>query len=1293
MKPDNDFSLPFEGRPPDISEGGTGAGDGFWEHIADLLEQIEKNTRGMTAAVGNTGRAPTAGRAIRAVERPSRERGKSVLPLSRPDTQRAARAERAPSRHTPAPTPPSPAARPARGQNAPSTPAAGTQGNTRPSGRSSTKTPLAPEPARERTRQAENTGGAAPTKSQQEHTRRREEAVAREQSKGVLGVLKKNLAGWDGSVASPDKGDLQNAAGLAAGGPVWSAIKEVKEAVESSDDDDNSLSSILKKTLADKTGVTGAKERLEQAKKTARAKVVSWAGGTVDDDEEAHQGRGRRDKKGRFLKEQKEASASPEAKIAEETYALATSEATADKKRHDELIEAVKGSGDSAGGGLFGEGGLLDRVRGRRGESGRGVGGRRRDMGATAGRRTQRATPARGRRRGRFGLLAGGLAALGGGASLLSGDPTDLALDLGQTALTSPGAGRAVSATVGKAAGDMGKAGGALGKVAGFGAKGALGAAKAIPVAGQLLAAGMAIYDGVQGWNDTDMQQEAFGLADGQEASTGQKASTAAANILDMGGLVSGAAGLLGFDVSTADMAKGIYGIGDSIGSSLSDAWGGITGLFSGDTDAMAKGAGGVTDLAKMANPFTAAFSLLGGDDLLSGMGGSIKSFFGFGDEKHESAPAEKKEHYPPWIDNPRAWSLMDDKAKGEAIDREKAYQASVKPAAGIVGEEKKSEGLFDSLTTALSELTDKIGEEIKGDGKNKPGIIASAGGFFSRIFGGGDSQGSSGSSGGTSRPSAGATKRAQAIVGKELGALSAQYESGTKGSNAVGYDAKGGTSYGKYQIASNTGTMDSFLKWAEQNGGESGKEVAARMRAAGPLNTGGKSGAAVDAWRGLEREGKLGTLEHDFIKATHFDPAFAGIQDEGLRKRIEGSKALQDVLWSTSVQHGAGGAAKLINRNFKEGMSDEDFINALYADRGTQFGSSNAAVQQSVQNRFSNERQVALAMLQNEKRQAGTTFAQAPQDAVEATSQALQASTQDAINRGVRYQFGSKRSASGGVDCSGWVAEMNRAMMENVNAQAGKEVYSKEARAVLKKGANGGAAGIIQSVSEATGELLGNADLAPENVREGMMIGMDTGDKGWDAGRFGGIDHIVQTYRDAETGRMMVSESSGGQGVKTTDYEEWYKKQNARGAKLYGTDVTKLADAEAVKNWGGPGPQEEKTAVASAAPAGQESAPPAATPAVPVQAGESPVQVAAVQELPPQPEPRYPDPEPIQPSAPNSAGTDVTAQMVALLSQLLEVTKQQGQKQEKDTESANTPNIPMEYGDAYCVNIAHDRA
>ena len=45
------------------------------------------------------------------------------------------------------------------------------------------------------------------------------------------------------------------------------------------------------------------------------------------------------------------------------------------------------------------------------------------------------------------------------------------------------------------------------------------------------------------------------------------------------------------------------------------------------------------------------------------------------------------------------------------------------------------------------------------------------------------------------------------------LGSLSAKFESGTEGVAAIGYDRVGGTSYGKYQIASKPGTMDRFLR------------------------------------------------------------------------------------------------------------------------------------------------------------------------------------------------------------------------------------------------------------------------------------------------------------------------------------------------------------------------------------------------------------------------------------------------------------------------------------------------
>jgi len=203
-----------------------------------------------------------------------------------------------------------------------------------------------------------------------------------------------------------------------------------------------------------------------------------------------------------------------------------------------------------------------------------------------------------------------------------------------------------------------------------------------------------------------------------------------------------------------------------------------------------------------------------------------------------------------------------------------------------------------------------------------------------------------------------------------DLGSLSAQYESANKGSEAVGYDSTGGTSYGKYQISSKT--MPAFMKYAQENN----PALYEKLKAAGPVD-GGTNGQMAQAWKGAAQDGTMGTTEHDFIKKTHFDPAFQGIQDAGLRDQISGSKALQDVLWSTSVQHGpgqtGGGAANIFNKVYKEGMSQEDLVKAVYAERATKFGRSDAATRDSVVNgRLPKEQAQALAGIAAEKN--GTT-------------------------------------------------------------------------------------------------------------------------------------------------------------------------------------------------------------------------------------------------------------------------------------------------------------------------------
>ncbi|EQA2066185.1 transglycosylase, partial [Escherichia coli] len=113
-------------------------------------------------------------------------------------------------------------------------------------------------------------------------------------------------------------------------------------------------------------------------------------------------------------------------------------------------------------------------------------------------------------------------------------------------------------------------------------------AARAIPIIGSLAMAG---YDAIDGYTDTDAQKEAFGLSDDDAVSEQQKTTYATANVLDMGGLVSGATNLIGKGISalgferageklqnfdTGDIARGVNGAVDitkSVFGSLKDTF------------------------------------------------------------------------------------------------------------------------------------------------------------------------------------------------------------------------------------------------------------------------------------------------------------------------------------------------------------------------------------------------------------------------------------------------------------------------------------------------------------------------------------------------------------------------------------------------------------------------------------------------------------------------------------------------------------------------------------------------
>ena len=210
------------------------------------------------------------------------------------------------------------------------------------------------------------------------------------------------------------------------------------------------------------------------------------------------------------------------------------------------------------------------------------------------------------------------------------------------------------------------------------------------------------------------------------------------------------------------------------------------------------------------------------------------------------------------------------------------------------------------------------------------------------------------------------------AALAEALGQLSAKYETGGRGPGTVstGSGDPGGVSYGSYQMASKMGTVTKFVN-------QPGFPWIADFR-----NLTAGTAQFTSVWKRIatEQTAAFQEAQHAYIKKTHYDLLAAKILNEtGLDVNTR-SRALQDVVWSTAVQH--GGATPIVCRacsgvscDRSDPKYDELLIKAVYAERGKKkpdgnlayFSKSSPSVQQGVANRFRNECQDALALLAKE--------------------------------------------------------------------------------------------------------------------------------------------------------------------------------------------------------------------------------------------------------------------------------------------------------------------------------------
>lgn len=216
---------------------------------------------------------------------------------------------------------------------------------------------------------------------------------------------------------------------------------------------------------------------------------------------------------------------------------------------------------------------------------------------------------------------------------------------------------------------------------------------------------------------------------------------------------------------------------------------------------------------------------------------------------------------------------------------------------------------------------------------------------------------------------SAGALGKALAA---ELGILSAKYETGGRGPGVVssGVGDPGGVSYGSYQMATKTGTAKRFVTQSDFPW----------LKDFSNLTPGTADFSACWKRIAANQTDAFQKCQHQYIKRTHYDPLVAKVLNETYVDINTRSNAVQNVVWSTAVQHGP--ATPIVNRALStlsckpsDPQYDEQLIRAIYAERGRRkpdgnlayFGKSSPSVQTGVANRFKNELQDALAMLRKE--------------------------------------------------------------------------------------------------------------------------------------------------------------------------------------------------------------------------------------------------------------------------------------------------------------------------------------
>lgn len=202
------------------------------------------------------------------------------------------------------------------------------------------------------------------------------------------------------------------------------------------------------------------------------------------------------------------------------------------------------------------------------------------------------------------------------------------------------------------------------------------------------------------------------------------------------------------------------------------------------------------------------------------------------------------------------------------------------------------------------------------------------------------------------------------------IGDLSARYESnGDSGRVSSGWGDAGGVSYGCYQLASNAGSVDSFIEWLGLIGHNYHDSL-------GALTPGTQE--FTELWQHIaEVDGEnFKQLQHDYIQYAYYEPAVEVLR-ENYFNIDNHNEVMKDVVWSRAVQYGAGQVVEMFtdavkslgypNLSYVDSADyDERMIRAIYINvcSTPEWTNGSPSLRDGLYNRFANECEDAIAQL-----------------------------------------------------------------------------------------------------------------------------------------------------------------------------------------------------------------------------------------------------------------------------------------------------------------------------------------